>query len=147
VLVSNKTKGWSIPIRVDKLKEFFGEAAPQVTEDPKWVENFAEAFYRLPAAGRAVISLRYGLFCGVSFTTGDVHRMTGLERKEVNFIEVQSRHRIYTELCINDYQEPCRPVYTDVTVKKKNRRSAYFEGMKLNASQLGESLVPKPKAP
>ena len=119
VLVPNETKGWLVPIRVDKIKEFLGEDAPKVTEDPKWVENFAVAFYRLPVAGRAVIALRYGLFSGVAFTIGDVHRMTGLERQEVNAIEAQSKNIIYTELRITVPQEPSRHIPVTVKMRKK----------------------------
>lgn len=124
VLVPNKTKGWLVPIRADKIKEFFGEDAPKVTEDPKWVENFAGAFYRLPVAGRAVIALRYGLFSGVSFTIGDVHRMTGLERQEVNAIEAQSRNIICTELWVTTPQQPSQHIPVHVKIRKKLRREA-----------------------
>lgn len=118
VLVPSETKGWLIPIRADKIKEFFGEDTPKAPED------FAEAYYKLPVAGRAVLALRYGLFSGVSFTIGDVHRLIGIERQEVSAIESRSRHRIYAELGIAAPQEPARPVPVHVKIRRKLRREA-----------------------
>ena len=119
VLVPNGTKSWLMPIRADKIKVFFGDEAPEFTNDPDWIEDFAEAYYKLPVAGRAVIALRYGFFSGMELTLGDVHRLTGIDRREVRLIEDRSRQRIYEELRVVAPQEPGPPVQVHVKFRRK----------------------------
>jgi hypothetical protein len=124
VLVPNETKGWLLPMRVDKIKALLGDNAPEATDDHTWVEAFTDAYYMLPVAGRAVVALRYGLFSGIELDLGDVNLLTGIERHEVRAIETRSKRRIYEELGIAVSQEPQREVPVHVKVRRKMRRDA-----------------------
>jgi hypothetical protein len=124
VLAPNETKGWLLPIRVDKVKALLGDKAPEDADDNAWVEAFTDAYYMLPVAGRVVISLRYGLFSGIELSREDVYLLTGIERQEVRFIETRSKQRIYEELGIAIPQEPQRSVPVHVKVRKAMRRDA-----------------------
>ena len=122
VAVPNGTKSWLMPIRADKIKVFFGDEAPEFANDPTWVEAFTDAYYMLPVSGRAVVALRYGFFSGIELYIGDVHRLTGIDRREIRLIEDRARQRIYEELRIAPPQEPQRSVPVHVKVRRKVRR-------------------------